>query len=102
MAPIEALAGQIVSRTAATLILIGTDADRAAAKPMRSLPAGRAVDTTGQWALVELPVLLGALDCFVGVDSGATYMATRWAYRSSIYGPGRRRRPAADRSPGQW
>lgn len=32
-------------------------------------------DTTGQWALVELPVLLGALDCFVGVDSGATYMA---------------------------
>ena len=75
-AQIEALAGQIVSRTAATLILIGTDADRAAAEALcASLPAGRAVDTTGQWALVELPVLLGALDCFVGVDSGATYMA---------------------------
>ena len=75
-AQIEALAGQIVSRTAATLILIGTDADRTAAEALcASLPAGRAVDTTGQWALVELPVLLGALDCFVGVDSGATYMA---------------------------
>ena len=75
-AQIEALASQIVSRTAATLVLIGTDADRAAAEALcASLPAGRAVDTTGHWALDELPILLGALDCFVGVDSGATYMA---------------------------
>lgn len=73
---IEALAGQIVSRTAATLVLIGTEADRVTAKALcTSLPTGRAVDTTGQWLLDELPVLLGALDCFVGVDSGATYMA---------------------------
>lgn len=75
-AQLEALAGQLVSRTAAMLVLIGTDADRAAAEILLArLPAGRAVDTTGQWALDELPVLLGALDCFVGVDSGATYMA---------------------------
>lgn len=73
---IEALAGQIVNRTPATLVLIGTDADRAAAEALCArLPAGRVVDTTGQWLLDELPVLLGALDCFVGVDSGATYMA---------------------------
>lgn len=72
----EALASQIVSRTAATLVLIGTDADRAAAEALCArLPAGRVVDTTGQWALDELPVLLSTLDCFVGVDSGATYMA---------------------------
>jgi ADP-heptose:LPS heptosyltransferase len=75
-AQIAALAGQLVSRSDATLVLIGTDADRAAAETLcASLPPGRAVDTTGQWALDELPVLLGALDCFVGVDSGATYMA---------------------------
>lgn len=75
-AQVAALAEQIVSRTAATLVLIGTDADRAAAEILLAqLPAGRVVDTTGQWALDELPVLLGALDCFVGVDSGATYMA---------------------------
>ena len=75
-AQIAALAGQLVSRTAATLVLIGTDADRAAAETLcASLPPGRAVDTTGQWALDELPLLLGALDCLVGVDSGATYMA---------------------------
>ena len=75
-AQIEALAGQIVSRTAATLVLIGTDADRAVAETLcASLPAGRVIDTTGQWGLDELPVLLGSLDCFVGVDSGATYMA---------------------------
>lgn len=73
---LEALAGQIVNRTPATLVLIGTDADHAAAAALcAALPAGRAVDTTGQWPLAELPVLLGALDCFVGVDSGATYMA---------------------------
>lgn len=75
-AQIEALAGQIVSRTPATLVLIGTEADLSAAETLcASLPPGRAVDTTGQWALDELPILLGALDCFVGVDSGATYMA---------------------------
>ncbi len=75
-AQLEALAGQIVSGTPATLVLIGTDADRSAAEALcAGLPEGRAVDTTGQWALDELPVLLGALDCFVGVDSGATYMA---------------------------
>lgn len=75
-AQLEALAGQIVGRTPATLVLIGTETDRAAAQALcAALPAGRAVDTTGQWALDELPVLLGALDCFVGVDSGATYMA---------------------------
>ena len=75
-AQIEALASQIVSRTAATLVLVGTDADKAAAEILRtSLPPDRVVDTTGQWALDELPVLLGAIDCFVGVDSGATYMA---------------------------
>ena len=75
-AQIEALAGQIVGRTEATLVLIGTEADRTAADSLcASLPAGRVVDTTGQWALDELPVLLGTLDCFVGVDSGATYMA---------------------------
>ena len=75
-AQIAALAGQLVSRTVATLVLIGTDADREAAETLcASLPPGRAIDTTGQWALDELPVLLGTLDCFVGVDSGATYMA---------------------------
>ncbi|HLO64160.1 MAG TPA: glycosyltransferase family 9 protein [Azonexus sp.] len=75
-AQLQALAGQIVNRTPATLVLIGTDADHAAATALCAvLPAGRAIDTTGQWPLAELPVLLGALDCFVGVDSGATYMA---------------------------
>ncbi|MBS1129074.1 MAG: hypothetical protein H6R16_76 [Proteobacteria bacterium] len=75
-AQVAALAGQIVNHTPATLVLIGTDADRAAAETvLAQLPAGRAIDTTGQWGLDELPVLLGALDCFVGVDSGATYMA---------------------------
>lgn len=75
-AQLEALASQIVSRTPATLVLIGTDADREAAAALyAALPAGRVIDTTGQWPLAELPVLLGALDCFVGVDSGATYMA---------------------------
>lgn len=70
------LASQIVRGTSAALILIGTDADRAVAKTLCAvLPTGRVIDTTGQWAIDELPALLSALDCFVGVDSGATYMA---------------------------
>lgn len=75
-AQLQALACGIVERTAATLILIGTVEDRpAATEVLAALPAGRAIDSTGQCSLAELPALLGALDCFVGVDSGATYMA---------------------------
>lgn len=75
-AQLKALASRLVEQSAATLILIGTPADQpAAAELLALLPAGRAIDTTGQWSLGELPSLLAALDCFVGVDSGATYMA---------------------------
>ena len=70
------LAREILNRTAATLVLIGTEADQQVASELRaSLPAGRLVDTTGDWQLSELPSLLAGLDCFVGVDSGATYLA---------------------------
>jgi len=75
-AHLQALALGIVEQTAATLILIGTAEDRlAATEVLAVLPAGRAIDTTGQCSLAELPSLLGELACFVGVDSGATYMA---------------------------
>ncbi len=75
-AQLQALALGIVERTAATLILIGTAEDSlAATEVLAVLPAGRAIDTTGQCSLAELPSLLGELACFVGVDSGATYMA---------------------------
>lgn len=70
------LAEGILTNTPATLILIGTQEDRsAAATLLASLPAGRVIDTTGQCSLAELPSLLAKLDCFVGVDSGATYLA---------------------------
>lgn len=73
---IEAFASQIIKRTEAILVLIGTDADRATADALSAdLQYDRIVDTTGQWPLDELPILLKALDCFVGVDSGATYLA---------------------------
>lgn len=71
-----ALADDIVERSPATLVLVGTATDQlAAAELLAALPAGRVIDTTGQWSLAELPALLAGLDCFVGVDSGATYMA---------------------------
>lgn len=73
---LKVLAEQIVSATPATLVLVGTAVDRpAAAELLAALPAGRVIDTTGQWRLDELPSLLAGLDCFAGVDSGATYMA---------------------------
>ncbi|MBL8482619.1 MAG: glycosyltransferase family 9 protein, partial [Rhodocyclaceae bacterium] len=70
------LAGFILSATPATLVLVGTGADRdAATLLMQNLPPGRALDTTGRLELDQLPALLAALDCYVGVDSGATYLA---------------------------
>jgi ADP-heptose:LPS heptosyltransferase len=80
LAQFEALAVQIIERTPATLVLIGTIADQPAANELlAALPAGRVLDTTGQWNLAELPALLVGLDCFVGVDSGATYLTDAMA-----------------------
>lgn len=70
------LAAEIIRRTSATLVLVGTAADQPlAAELLATLPLGRVIDSTGQWRLDELPTLLARLDCFLGVDSGATYMA---------------------------
>lgn len=73
---LKGVAAQLLSHTTATLVLVGTEADRpAAAELLAAMPDGRVIDTSGEWELVDLPSLLAALDCFVGVDSGATYMA---------------------------
>jgi ADP-heptose:LPS heptosyltransferase len=73
---LQELACAIIRQSTATLVLIGMAEDsQAAADVLAALPAGRAIDTTGRCNLAELPSLLAALDCFVGVDSGATYMA---------------------------
>jgi ADP-heptose:LPS heptosyltransferase len=75
-AQLQALALAITRQTTATLVLVGTAEDQqAAAELLAVLPHDQVIDTTGQWALGELPSLLASLDCFVGVDSGATYMA---------------------------
>ena len=73
---LKELAEQIIISTPATLVLIGTIADQpAASELLAALPGERVIDTTGQWSLAELPALLAGLDCFAGVDSGATYLA---------------------------
>jgi ADP-heptose:LPS heptosyltransferase len=75
-AQLQELALAIAHQTAATLVLVGTAEDQqVAAGLVALLPAGRVVDTTGQWQLAELPSLLAGMNCFVGVDSGATYIA---------------------------
>lgn len=72
----QALGRQLLDGTPGTLILIGVDADRAAARELQlALGAKRVFDATGQWPLADLPALLTQLDVFVGVDSGATYLA---------------------------
>jgi ADP-heptose:LPS heptosyltransferase len=66
----------IIHQSTATLVLIGTAEDsQAAAGILAVVPAGRVIDTTGRCTLAELPSLLAGLNCFLGVDSGATYMA---------------------------
>lgn len=73
---LKELALGIAGKTSATLVLIGTKLDQTVAiELVNTLPKGRALNTTDQWSLAELPSLLSTLDCFVGVDSGATYIA---------------------------
>ncbi len=73
---LDALGRRLLADGHGTLVLIGVDADReAAARLMKMLAPGHCHDSTGQWPLADLPALLGALDVFVGVDSGATYLA---------------------------
>lgn len=73
---LRALAREIITTTPGTLLLVGTEIDQQIARELAgSLPSNRVVDSTGQCSLDELPSLLAELDCFVGVDSGATYIA---------------------------
>jgi len=70
------LIANILRQVSGTVILVGTATEQAlAAKLCAEFPPNRVLDTTGQWTLAELPSLLAALDCYVGVDSGATYIA---------------------------
>lgn len=73
---LDELGKRLLANGPGTLVLVGVDADREVATRLsNSLPPGRCHDTTGQWPLADLPALLGALNVFVGVDSGATYLA---------------------------
>lgn len=70
------LAHELLAIPGARLVLIGTAADRETAQELlRQLPPMRIQDTTGLFSLSQLPAVLARLDCFVGVDSGATYLA---------------------------
>lgn len=73
---LAALMNCLLERTAATLVLVGTDQDRPAADALvAAYGPARVRSTAGECSLDELPALLARLDCFVGVDSGATYLA---------------------------
>ena len=70
------LARELLAIPGSRLVLIGTADDREAAQALlRELPPARILDTTGLFSLSQLPAVLARLDCFVGVDSGATYLA---------------------------
>lgn len=75
---IAAVASGLLAHNAAlSIVLIGSEADRPQANAITAAvhAAGRIVDTTGRFALDELPALLARLRAYVGVDSGITYMA---------------------------
>ena len=70
------MARQVLAIPGVRLVLIGTADDRETAQALlRQLPPARILDTTGLFTLSQLPAVLVRLDCFVGVDSGATYLA---------------------------
>ena len=73
------------------IVLIGGGKEQGlAAKLMSDIEVShrvRCFDETGKWPLDELPGLLVKLDCFIGVDSGVTYMADTLAI-PLVYLPG--------------
>lgn len=74
---IAALIGLLHEKSSATVVLIGSAADRQAAREImaQSGAQGRIIDATGKLGLGELPALLKQLALYIGVDSGITYMA---------------------------
>ena len=58
------------------IVLIGTNQDAETARKIcKLLPKGRVIDSTGKIPLTELGDFMRGFNCFVGVDSGATYIA---------------------------
>ncbi|MCC6473463.1 MAG: glycosyltransferase family 9 protein [Burkholderiales bacterium] len=59
------------------LVLIGGSEDRHVAREVRALcgESGRLIDATGAFELDVLPALMPALEAYLGVDSGITYLA---------------------------
>lgn len=71
-----ALCASVLQDSRTTLVLVGTVADsEVAVKIAEHFPMGKVIDTTGRWELADLPALLAGLHAFIGVDSGATYLA---------------------------
>ncbi|MEW5942645.1 MAG: glycosyltransferase family 9 protein [Pseudomonadota bacterium] len=74
---IVALIRELHTQTEATVVFIGSLADRGLAGEImsRTEDKTRIKDATGLLGLAELPALLQRLALYVGVDSGITYMA---------------------------
>lgn len=67
---------QLIEKTEASLVLIGSSSDYAQGEEIRRLMASdRIINSAGAFSLVELPALISWLALYVGVDSGITYMA---------------------------
>ena len=70
------LCQMILARTGARVVLVGGRGDQELAEQLLSaLPFPGVVDATGRFQLADLPSLLARLSCFLGVDSGPTYLA---------------------------
>ncbi|QEL66352.1 heptosyltransferase II [Oryzomicrobium terrae] len=66
----------LLARTSATVVLIGSAPDQACATRLTEACGGvRIINAVGKFSLDELPELLRLLDCYLGVDSGVTYLA---------------------------
>ena len=70
------LSSKLIAIKNLTIVLVGTSEDSAIAKKIcESLPGDRVFDATGKVLLIELGTFMQNFNCFVGVDSGATYIA---------------------------
>jgi len=74
---IASLTDQLIDNFNASVILIGSRADRDSVQKILNMSKNKdtIIDSTGLFSLSELPALVERLSLFIGVDTGIAYMA---------------------------
>ncbi len=82
------LANHLTRAYEASIVLVGMEQEKAAAKAIAGMMAGKAVNYCGQLGLGEVGALCEVADLYIGNDTGTSHVAAATGCRTLvIYGP---------------